>query len=773
MQHEDLANTVLQQNNDQRIAGSQRWTICMPTGSGKTFVFLKEIDLHRDSRTIVILTSRISLMDQYLVDAVKYGFHFDKNLYAICSSSFNQTELEYRGRQKQKWVIVSNDKINTIKSDEPKIIVCLYTNFKSLTNIEGFEIDFMVCDEAHNAAVEKLFTAPCDFDIHSRDVLDRIRSIEPTVVAPSSMCLFSNAKEIQFYTATPRNWGKKVNVKSASNTNEILFGPLLKPINISGAINNGIIVPYRIVLMLYNEPEDKSMKNQAVFETFSNIIMRHKKRVDTYDQPIDKSQFNIRSLSYHNNIRNAKDFISHSSESFEFIDCVNGSESKKTYTSLSEFKKSSGHAKHVSSVKLLTEGISINSTNVILVCDPKHSETNIIQTFGRGLRKDAATKKTCCDIVIPIGVAEGETIEEACKRGKMNTLVKVITDAIEDGIDINYGDLDDNLKIDLFEKFFPINITAHDFNLDTLTGITGQNENIDDEFADCETASFSSDQDPEEGSVDEFIPEETDGIVEYDEPVEDLQVPEYIRNKWFVDEKFNIKSRGIARACTIAVLKKAKIIGDPVKMLYEYIIQINPEHHKGLVTKMPSEHSTNTMEKKYGKLLADIKNNGRYMNNIWREKIITLASIYDKFKKNKVSVLIDWILMINPDHHQGIITKMPLRSSSDSEEKKMANLLSRIVYNNAHGDDPLRSEVLRFYEIYRSAKGNVSKVSKSKKIESKVKNSNTGNSSRSDARESLSKMKVDDLKKICKDKNITGYSKLKKDDIIKKILEHD
>ena len=232
--------------------------------------------------------------------------------------------------------------------NQPHIVFGTYCSSFRLKNLQ-FDLAFY--DEAHRSTAPKF----------SQTLYDDFVRITKRI----------------FFTATIKHY--KINTSEYANmSDEKLYGKTVFRYTYCDAIRDNLIVP----LQLYC-----SNNSHNYVQIVAKYLLQH-------------SQCKI--LTYHNTNQNAAEFarllnqaLSHSI----YVDNISGLMPKHQRTSIfKKFTESSSGC--LCSSRLLGEGVNLNCVDTIFFVDSRHSEIDIIQCLGRGVRQWPG--KSFCNVIVPM-----------------------------------------------------------------------------------------------------------------------------------------------------------------------------------------------------------------------------------------------------------------------------------------------------------------------------------------------------------------------------------
>jgi len=391
---------------------NDRGQLIMACGTGKTFttLWIKE---RLKANTVLVLLPSLSLLSQTMREWV-WGANERFEALAVCSdptvgkSKNTDEDISTAEVGKVTWHV---DEIQAfLKTPNPKVIFCTYQSSELIQlaqedeNIPQF--DLVVCDEAHRCAGKA--NAGFATVLHE----EKIR-----------------AKKRLFTTATPRYYGNLVQSAAEGRGVEIIgmddeakFGPVVHKLTFGQAIELGKLTDYQVVVVGVDEPMVREWimegeivsygdDNQTDARTLAAKIAVLK-AIKDYDLK--------RVISFHTNIKRAKEFASDVFDVADIIDLeqrpmgniwsqhVDGTMSAgKRRDLINGLKELDGYdIGLLTNARCLSEGVDVPTLDGVAFVDPRGSQVDIIQAVGRAIRKsDNKTKGT---IVLPVFLEAGD-----------------------------------------------------------------------------------------------------------------------------------------------------------------------------------------------------------------------------------------------------------------------------------------------------------------------------------------------------------------------------
>lgn len=392
-----------------------RLQVHMACGTGKTR--LGQAVCHElGSHTTLLLFPSLPLTSQTLTSWIAEGSINHSDILCVCSdpSVVEQDEDDH--------IISAPIQISTDPSQiknffigrdpsRPTYIFCTYHSLPALAKglPESTVIDLCVFDEAHRVVgdAEKNFA----YGLHNHSDLTIDKRL--------------------FMTATPRllmaEEGSSDLVYSMSN--EQVFGPVVYTLSLHEAIERGIICDYQIIVSLqeddeahsslYDEPSqghhDLVFKSAALLQTMENVGAH---KAFTFHQRISLSrQFN----------ETLTQVAAHRQSRLNAWHVDGGMSEGERHAILRQFATVPTGV--VSCSRCLSEGTNVPVTDLVAFMDPRSSETDIVQTLGRALRR--APGKKLGYVLIPLKLEHGVSVEEMLSKSSMRHVWRVLASVAE------------------------------------------------------------------------------------------------------------------------------------------------------------------------------------------------------------------------------------------------------------------------------------------------------------------------------------------------------
>jgi len=436
----------------------ERGKLIMPPGTGKTYTSIKIAEsLVGDSGWVLFLAPSIALLDQTIRE-YHLKSEYQVNAYAVVSDNKvgkvngkKKTEIdddENNVIDTTNWhklsllsypaTTTAHELIKNLRFEVSKLNV-IFSTYQSLdVLIEAHELglpefELVICDEAHRTAGV------------------RRKGAEESVFKKVHYNEHIKAKKRLYMTATP----KIVEVKDSDEAEKIdtlynmnnpeFFGHPFFEYNFVQATNDGVILPYTLLLLfidrrkkkLIQEEFAKYLKQQGALnvdyttkiKAIEDFILGN--AVDEKDCPIRvKPKCGI---IFTNRVKRAKEIseqykqiINASSNiSIDYIEGLMSAYDKARLIKwLGEGKEDDVHI--LANAKVLTEGIDVPALSFITFFDPKSSVVDVVQAVGRAVRKAPGKKRGY--VILPILVNDdSEDTKEKIDKSTFKVIWQVIS----------------------------------------------------------------------------------------------------------------------------------------------------------------------------------------------------------------------------------------------------------------------------------------------------------------------------------------------------------
>jgi superfamily II DNA or RNA helicase len=414
---------------------ASRTTAVMACGTGKTLVALWAAEA-QEPKTVLVLLPSLALLSQTLPEWCKQSIWGDRFRYlCVCSDTsvdqsikndeyeLKQSDLEFRvttdAKQVESFLVENQSGVNVIFSTYQSAEVVA-------TGLKGRAIDFGVFDEAHKTTGPKegLFA----FGLSDKNILINKRL---------------------FLTATPRHYDLRKRDKdgdfiTVSMSDETVYGRVSYRLSFSAAVAAKIIVPYKIIISisLNKDLDDEVLRTGSTLVRRNQIQAKWVANQIALKRAIENTSAS-KIITFHSRVILAEEFaasgakgISEHVNGFDVFHVNGGQSAADRKATLESFKASSKGL--VSNARCLTEGVDVQSVDMVAFVDPRKSKIDIAQAAGRAMRQSKATSKKLGYIVVPLFIEQkkGETEAEALTRSGFYKVAIVLGAMLENDDDL-------------------------------------------------------------------------------------------------------------------------------------------------------------------------------------------------------------------------------------------------------------------------------------------------------------------------------------------------
>lgn len=425
-----------------------RGKLIMAPGTGKTFTSLKIAealmkDQGKSNFNVLYLVPSIQLLSQTLFN---WNDDHDEQIYMNSFSVVSDAKATKKrhgdddlsakdiGFPATTNVNQLMDNYQKIKSNNGKQMNVIFSTYQSIDVIHKAqeaglpEFDLIVADEAHRTTGANEMGDPSVFTkVHSNKNV--------------------NSKLRLYQTATPKVYGvdakKKAREQSiviSSMDDEKTYGDVIFHLGFGDAVNRGYLTDYKVSVLAVSE----QYVNKAMQETLASD---NELKTDDPGKIIGVWNAMVKRNGLNGEIKGAPmkraiaftDTIAHSKEiAKEFNNVVNdylGKEADDSFTvdvkhvdgSLNALQKKNAldwlandmednHARVLSNVRFLTEGIDVPSLDAVIFFSPKKSQVDIVQAVGRIMRRYEG--KDYGYIILPVVIDAGAKPEDVLDNNK-------------------------------------------------------------------------------------------------------------------------------------------------------------------------------------------------------------------------------------------------------------------------------------------------------------------------------------------------------------------
>ena len=425
-----------------------RGKLIMAPGTGKTFTSLKIAealmkDQGKTDFNILYLVPSIQLLSQTLFN---WNDDHDEQVYmnsfSVVSDAkatkkkhgdddLSAKDIGFPATTNVDQLMANYQKIKPNNGKQMNVIFSTYQSIDVIHQAQEAglpEFDLIVADEAHRTTGASEMGDPSVFTkVHSnKNVQGKLRL---------------------YQTATPKVYGvdakkkaKEQSIVISSMDDEKTYGQVIYHLGFGDAVNRGYLTDYKVSVLAVSE----QYVNKTMQETLSSD---NELKTDDPGKIIGVWNAMVKRNGLNGEIKGAPmkraiaftDTIAHSKEiAKEFNNVVNdylGKEADDSFTvdvkhvdgSLNALQKKNAldwlandmpdnHARVLSNVRFLTEGIDVPSLDAVIFFSPKKSQVDIVQAVGRIMRRYEG--KEYGYIILPVVIDAGSKPEDVLDNNK-------------------------------------------------------------------------------------------------------------------------------------------------------------------------------------------------------------------------------------------------------------------------------------------------------------------------------------------------------------------
>lgn len=468
---------------------AERGKMIMACGTGKTFTSLKIAEhLAGKGKRVLFLVPSLSLLSQTLTEWTQES-ETPLHSFAVCSDSdvgkkrkveddavqvFTH-ELRYPATTKADRLAA--EMLKRHDDDSMSVVFSTYHSIDVISRAQHdhglADFDLVVCDEAHR-------TTGATFDDADESKFVRIHDGD-----------YLRAAKRLYMTATPRIYGDNAKVKAESGEvtlcsmdDEALYGKELFVINFSEAVQRGLLVDYKVLVLTVEESvinrrlQDllKDEDNQLKVDDAAKIVGCWKalakqgleesltgdnqpmKRAVAFCQVISPTYKGSKHKVSSVNIANMFQSVVEAYQEAEDIDddarliceaehvdgSMNASQKEAKLAWLKD-EPPANTCRILSNVRCLSEGVDVPALDSVLFLTPRNSQVDVVQSVGRVMRN--APGKQRGYVVLPVVIPAGMQAHEALNDNQTYKVVWQVLQALrshDDSFDSTINKLDLN-----------------------------------------------------------------------------------------------------------------------------------------------------------------------------------------------------------------------------------------------------------------------------------------------------------------------------------------
>ena len=458
------------------LSTADRGKMIMACGTGKTFTSLKIAEaIAGAGKRVLFLVPSLSLLSQTLTEWTQESA-IPLHSFAVCSDSdvgkkrkkdddIVQTfthELRYPATTKPDRL--AHEMLKRHDTDHMSVVFSTYHSIAVISTAQQqyglADFDLIVCDEAHR-------TTGATFDIEDESAFVKVHDAD-----------YIRAHKRLYMTATPRIYGEvakitaeKDHVALCSMDDEALYGKELYVITFSDAVQRGLLVDYKVLVLAVDEKHVSARLQALLADDNSQIkvddaakIIGCWKALSKQDVSIsltDDEQAMQRAVAFCQVIdpitqvghqkRNTTHKVSSKNIAAMFQKVVEAYQEQDTLenplvcevehvdgsmnASLKETKLAwlkanvpDNHCRILSNVRCLSEGVDVPALDAVMFLTPRNSQVDVVQSVGRVMRNAAGKKRGY--VILPVVIPFGVTPEKALDDNKIYRVVWQVLQAL-------------------------------------------------------------------------------------------------------------------------------------------------------------------------------------------------------------------------------------------------------------------------------------------------------------------------------------------------------
>ena len=441
------------------LADADRGKLIMACGTGKTLTSLKIAEvLAGRGKQVLFLVPSLSLLSQSLTEWTQES-DTPLHSFAVCSDSdVGKTKRKNQEEDKVETLLhelrypATTDArslaLAVARRQDDQGMTVIFSTYHSIEVIHKAQkehglpaFDLIICDEAHR-------TTGATFESEDESAFVRVHDND----------YLKGVKRV-YMTATPRIYGdnakasaEKDKVTLCSMDDEFLYGKELFVITFSEAVQRGLLVDYKVIVLAVEETHInrrlqsllKDENNQLKVDDAAKIIGCWKalSKQGLFEQG-DDGEAMRRAVAFCQVIEIQKGAKTHKvssrqiagmfkavvdayqeTEEFEQVarlNCeaehvdgsMNASEKEAKLVWLKE-SSSDNTCRILSNVRCLSEGVDVPALDAVLFLTPRNSQVDVVQSVGRVMRNSPGKKRgyVILPVVIPAGVEPHEALSD-------------------------------------------------------------------------------------------------------------------------------------------------------------------------------------------------------------------------------------------------------------------------------------------------------------------------------------------------------------------------
>lgn len=461
------------------LANADRGKLIMACGTGKTFTSLKIAEkLAGKGKRILFLVPSLSLLSQTLTEWTQESTTL-LHSFAVCSDSATGKKKSKRNEDDEVQLLthelrfpattnpqrLAEEMQKRHDNDHMSVVFATYHSIDVINkaqqehNLENF--DLIICDEAHR-------TTGATFGNDDESNFVKVHNND-----------FITASKRLYMTATPRIYAElakasaeKDHVTLCSMDDEKLYGKELFVINFSEAVQKGLLVDYKVIVLSIDEDhvnrrlQDllKSDDNELKVDDAAKIIgcwkalSKQGSQLDILDDPnpMQRAVAFCQVIEPASKGKSTTHKVSSKTIANMFQGVVEAYQAQEQDLANNRALQLTCEAEHIdggmnatekedkidwlkadiaentcrilSNVRCLSEGVDVPALDAVLFLTPRNSQVDVVQSVGRVMRKAEGKKRGY--VILPVVIPSGLEPHEALNDNKTYKVVWQVLQAL-------------------------------------------------------------------------------------------------------------------------------------------------------------------------------------------------------------------------------------------------------------------------------------------------------------------------------------------------------
>ncbi|WP_375637002.1 DEAD/DEAH box helicase [Bartonella sp. AP152HLJHH] len=444
---------------------ADRGKLIMACGTGKTFTSLKIAEtIAGTGKRVLFLVPSLALVSQTIREWT-LDTEVPLRSFAVCSDTKvgkrrkNQDDIV--GMETSDLVLPATTDAKALAkeacenlADAMTVIFSTYHSIQVISdaqNTHGLpEFDLIICDEAHRTTGVVLGTEKHESEfikVHDNSII--------------------RGKKRLYMTATPKIFSDKLkrnaflsNNVLVSMDNEKLYGKQLYTYNFSRALEDKLLSPCKVIILVVNEEEVSQSIQHLITDKNYELILDDRTKINGCYRALTKMDLKLdleddpkpmrRALAFCKDIdtskrickRFKKEKVQESLRALHKnykdtppLNCtlahIDGTFSAKERTKqLDWLKEDAGEntCRVLTNVRCLSEGVDVPALDAVLFLHPRKSQIEIIQAIGRVMRRAEGKKRGY--IILPVGIPADIPPEIALENNQKYNVIWQVLNAL-------------------------------------------------------------------------------------------------------------------------------------------------------------------------------------------------------------------------------------------------------------------------------------------------------------------------------------------------------